>query len=144
MYRAYIKNLEYLELDYGEIPHKGHFVYGNLIESNPNDVVDAIVGNLIEITDEYVSTAWWCSIEKGSAEQYTGMKDINGKKIYEGDLVKLPTSSNNLVCKVTFKEGKFKLLIGETLWLDLCDVIRDCKIVGNINEDPELLEVQHD
>jgi len=144
MYRAYIKNLEDLELEYAEIPHKGHFVYGNLIESNPNDAVDAIVGNLIEITDEYVSTAWWCSIEKGSSERYTGMKDINGKKIYEGDLVKIPTSSNNLVCKVTFKEGKFKLLIGETLWLDLCDVIRDCKIVGNINEDPELLEVQHD
>lgn len=144
MYRAYIKNLEDLELAYAEIPHKGHFIYGNLIEGGNLNNTDAIVGNLIEVTDEYISPEWWCSIEKGSSERYTGMKDINGKKTYEGDLVKLPTSSNNLVCKVTFKEGKFKLLIGETLWLDLCDVIRDCKIVGNINEDPELLEVQQD
>lgn len=35
MYRAYIKNLEDLELNYTDIPHKGHFIYGNLIEVNP-------------------------------------------------------------------------------------------------------------
>jgi len=136
MYRAYIKNLDDIEYDgYVDIPHKGHFVYGNLVKGNPNDDVDAIVGNLIEITDEYINTEWWCSIEKGSANLSSCMKDSEGKEIYEGDFVSL---SPNLVCKVIFKNGKFKV-VGESLYLDLCDVIRDCKIVGNIKENSELL-----
>ena len=61
-FRAYIKDLD--RLDYNDVPHKGHFVYGNLIKGNSNDDIDAIVGNLIEINGEYVNVEWWQSIEK--------------------------------------------------------------------------------
>ncbi|RXI77355.1 hypothetical protein DXH47_09160 [Levilactobacillus suantsaii] len=76
MFRAYIEDTD--DLDYNDVPHKGHFVYGNLIEGGNKSNTDAIVGDLIEINDEYVNVEWWCSIEKGSAEQYTGLKDANG------------------------------------------------------------------
>lgn len=152
-FRAYIKDLD--EFEYNDIPHKGHFVYGNLIKGEPNDDVDAIVGDLIEINGEYVNVEWWQSIEKGSAEQSTGLKDANGKEIYECDI--LATSS--MVCgshvtdylKVDWREDYAGFFCGETpLFACLSEWDNDIKypqtfpeIVGNVHENPELLEVQH-
>lgn len=152
-FRAYIKDLD--EFDYNDVPHKGHFVYGNLIKGKPNDDVDAIVGDLIEIHDEYVNVEWWQSIEKGSAEQSTGLKDANGKEICEGDI--LATSSRiggKLITdylKVDWREDYAGFFCGETpLYACLSEWNNDIKypqtfpeIAGNAHENPELLEVQH-
>ncbi|UKM63015.1 hypothetical protein [Levilactobacillus phage ENFP1] len=147
MYRAYIKNLEDLELEYAEIPHKGHFVYGNLIEGNQNDDNDAIVGNLIEVTDEYINTEWWCSIEKGSAEQVIGLKDVNGKKIYEGDIVKSSYKyAQPKISQVIMEDGN-SYILGEDLATGnemlVSDHINEIEVIGNVHMNPELLEVQH-
>lgn len=136
MYRAYIKDLD--DLDYNDVPHKGHFIYGNLIEGNPNDSIDAIVGNLIEVTDEYINTEWWCSIEKGSAEQYAGLKDSNGNKIYVGDIILLtPTIP---LYKVSFDNGEYRAIAKHESTYILNDINNDCKVVGNVHENLELLE----
>jgi len=136
MYRAYIKDLD--DLDYNDVPHKGHFIYGNLIEGNPNDSIDAIVGNLIEVTDEYINTEWWCSIEKGSAEQYSGLKDSNGNKIYVGDIILLtPTIP---LYKVSFDNGEYRAIAKHEITYSLNDINNDCKVAGNVHENLELLE----
>lgn len=154
MYRAYIKNLE--DLDYNDVPHEGHFIYGNLIEGNPNDSIDAIVGNLIEVTDEYINTEWWCFIEKGSEEQSTGLKDANEKTIYEGDVLatssKINGKSISDYLKVDWRDDYAGFFCGEKpLYACLSEWDNDIKypqsfpeIVGNVHEDPELLEVHHD
>ena len=75
-------------------------------------------------------------------EQCTGLKDKNGKLIYEGDIVKyhvikkisFPIEKEVLVFKtkkVTFKKGYFAPVFN----LDLNDV----EIIGNIHENPEML-----
>ena len=140
-FRAYIKNLD--ELEYNDIPHKGYFIYGNLIKGKPNDDVDAIVGNLIEINDGYVNVEWWESIQKGLAEQFTGLKDSNGDDIYENDLVLL--DPDDPPYQVIFDEGKFELS-NDYFWLvyDLSEEHMDCKIVGNVHTNPELLEEQYE
>jgi len=138
MYRAYIKNLDDLELDFTEIPHEGHFVYGNLIKGGTYSDTDAIVGDLIEVTDEYVNPEWWCSIEKGSAEQYSGLKDSNGNKIYVGDIILLtPTIP---LYKVSFDNGEYRAIAKHEITYSLNDINNDCKVVGNVHENLELLE----
>lgn len=138
VHRAYIKNLEDLGLDYTDIPHKGHFIYGNLIQGGTYSDTDAIVGNLIEVTDEYVNPEWWRSIEKGSAEQYTGLKDANGKEIYVGDIILLtPTIP---LYKVSFDNGEYRAIAKHESTYSLNDINNDCKVVGNVHENLELLE----
>ena len=145
-FRAYIKDLD--EFEYSDVPHKGHFVYGNLIEGEPNDDVYAIVGNLIEINDEYMNVEWWQSIEKGSSEQYTGLKDANGKEIYEGDIVKSSYKyAQPKISQVIMEDGN-SYILGEDLATGnemlVSDHINEIEVIGNVHTNPELLEAQHD
>ena len=73
-------------------------------------------------------------------EQYTGLKDANGDDIYENDLVLL--DPDDPPYQVIFDEGKFELsndYLG--LVYDLGEEYMGCEIIGNIHDNPELLEV---
>lgn len=79
-------------------------------------------------------------------EQCTGLKDRNGKLIYEGDIVLL--SDNNKNYQVFFDEetGQFKVKMPymsgyEVLNFEIYQPSSSLfTVVGNIHENPELLE----
>lgn len=71
--------------------------------------------------------------------QYTGLKDKNGKEIYEGDIIKGWKDSH-------WHDGKDRVL-KEVEWIDelggfniIQIEMRECEVIGNIYENPELLE----
>ena len=96
-------------------------------------------------------------VDPKTVGQFTGLTDKNGKKIFEGDVFHL---DDEIIAVVIFKDGCFRLeeygLCGA--WTESgfdecgggwgvieCDpidwyTIRDMEIIGNIHDNPELLE----
>ena len=75
--------------------------------------------------------------------QYTGLKDRNGKEIYEGDILALKTHYNEVVFGfVVFNYGAFCLSSRETYYDDelISNLGVEFEVIGNIYENPELLE----
>ncbi|ECX5815192.1 hypothetical protein F3341_06970 [Listeria monocytogenes] len=77
------------------------------------------------------------AIDEKTIDQYTGLKDKNGKKIFEGDVGW--DEHNECYGVVKFEEGKF-LYVWENIAEDLWEVADSIEIYGNIHENPELLE----
>ena len=117
-----------------------------------------------------VSLAYQPSIK---VMQYTGLKDENGVEIYEGDIVKCDNFMNKYDAVVKFGDYKQDNSAGEYVsavctgfYVEAIDpelytewgirvvpeyeettslqTYESVEVIGNIYENPELLEVQHD
>jgi uncharacterized phage protein (TIGR01671 family) len=89
-------------------------------------------------TDNIVIDIW----HTGNIMQFTGLVDLNGKEIYEGDILK---RSDGVIKYVFFNEkqgGFYTQFLNGAGFIDPIKYAtdRDCVIIGNIYQNPELLK----
>ncbi len=90
----------------------------------------------------------FCAVEKETVGQFTGLTDKNGKRIFEGDIIseKPPMNKYSFVGKVIWdeKRGAWRFYIFEhpdyVAFLATYGV--EYTVIGNIHDNPELLEVE--
>jgi uncharacterized phage protein (TIGR01671 family) len=79
--------------------------------------------------------------------QYTGLKDKNGAEIWEGDIGITPCIHMEHIWYVGFIHGAFNLVykyqeggLRQTKFFNLSEFYENCEVIGNIYENPELLD----
>ena len=117
---------------------KGNWEYGNLVISDHN--------RLYEIIDK--ERRYRGELNKETIGQYTGLKDKNGKEIYEGDIIfiKEETKLLDIKGKVEYSNIFAQFIITNTGSIvseaePLGDYEEEeIEVIGNIYDTPELLE----
>lgn len=131
----------------------GEWVYGTYLDG-------FIINGVAEATEEYICIEDWRLVREETVGQYTGLKDKHGKPIYEGDILTCEyypfqdEGELNYNAEVFWSEvdSQFcvelhcvnpkKSGISNGICEGLTERGTEFEIIGNIWDNPELLEVQ--
>lgn len=115
--------------------------YGYLIE---DEGYSFIINQVIEANEQYITIGSWCPVNPDTLGQSTGLKDKNGKEIFEGDI--LDYKGRKALVRWHGSYASFiyrfvdELQNRKTEWKPLYLAYMKCEIIGNIYENPDFLE----
>lgn len=117
-------------------PVDGNWVYGGVAQFNEERAI------IYQTEPEFHKF----SVYADTVGQYTGLKDKNGERIWEGDIVRCKQEKSEDICVVQWFNGAFLAcpisgnLLEMTLhdyWYNDYDLI---EVIGNETDNPELLK----
>lgn len=123
----------------------GEWIIGSLLVDKQQDIE---TGEQIEIIGIYPSEYkdFAKKIDPSTICQCTGLRDKNDKLIWEKDVVRVTINSGSTICRCAFADivAQFQLWQEHTIKrtstvLNLGNY--ECEVIGNIFDNPELLEV---
>ncbi|CDN29004.1 YopX family protein [Lactiplantibacillus plantarum] len=117
----------------------GKFVYGNYAKNGDGAL---IIGDVLEAEEDVFWPSWWVPVDPKTVEQFTGLQDKSGKDIYEGDAVQPVSSYINLKRGKPFEVKKGNYVYGKWIVKDMCYFSDEIQLIGNVHENPELLEAE--
>lgn len=114
--------------------------YGYLIE---DEGYSFIINQVIEANEQYITIGSWCPVNPDTLGQSTGLKDKNGKEVFVGDIIKC---TRGCLHEVYIEKEYGGTYFGGMPAVYLKDLregyawTEDEEIIGNVYENPELLE----
>lgn len=81
-----------------------------------------------------------CGILCPIRDQFTGLQDVTGKDIYEGDIVELSPKEYICLVEYTVRDARFILKNKNGDKGEFALIASAIKVIGNIYENPELLQ----
>lgn len=142
----------------GKDVDSGKWVYGFYFQLNGSEYIIEEGTGYFDISHGEVifATAYCHEIEEGTVGQCTGLKDKHGKEIYKGDIVKytwrnfhgrtvtemIPVTWGSYSDGGEYVDNVECWMIRHNSLSDICDnkFNQLVEVVGNIYENPELLE----
>lgn len=125
-----------------ELDNNDKWKYGYLIEDGRESF---IINQVIEANEQYITIGSWYPVRPETVSQSTGLFDKNGKEVFVGDIIKCTRGCPHEVYLEKEYGGKY---IGGMPAIYLKGVLSgyawtgDEEILGNIWDNPELLEVE--
>jgi len=112
----------------------GEWVYGSLLQWENGQTVIWVSNPM----DSNVLMKY--AVDPDTVGQYTGLKDRNGKEIYEGDTVGYRfTDSSSVIGKVVWWGARCGFYI-RTRENDYYELTEHCQVIDTFSDNPELLE----
>lgn len=145
----------------GKRKDNGEWAEGNLFENDNSNFPMVLIGHVIMSRDKHFPQDLSFDgygleeVDPETVGQFTGLTDNNGEKIFEGDIIHYQKS--DIVCVGIIRFGEYSLpglhLGFNVEWVspDAVDfrkdirfwaICREISVVGNIHDNPELIEVR--
>jgi uncharacterized phage protein (TIGR01671 family) len=119
------------QIDNGELVFGSHRLFKNGT-GNRHFIIDY---------DEQINGGIEYEVDPDTVGQYTGLKDKNGREIYEGDIVTGLFDHTDIIGHIIYGSDATFFIYRKGLYgIGLNNAEDWLEVIGNIHENPELLE----